>query len=67
MAMVMDVLEMLGSMEEKGRRVVMERQTMILLRRGLIGEPSSPASGVREIAPRVAFTACSCSPIYSQS
>jgi hypothetical protein len=65
MAMAMDVLEMLGPMEEKGRGVAKERQTMLLLRRGVAGEPPSPVSGVREIAPRIASTACSCSPIYS--
>jgi hypothetical protein len=39
MTMAMDVLEMLGHMEGKGRGVAKERQTMLLLRRGLAGEP----------------------------
>jgi hypothetical protein len=64
MAMVMVVLEILGPIEEKGRGVTQERQTMLLLRRGLAGEPLSPVSWVGEIAPHVAFTACGCSSIY---
>jgi hypothetical protein len=63
-AMVMVVLEILGPIEEKGRGVAQERQTMLLLRRGLAGEPSSPVSWVGEIASRVASTACGCSSIY---
>jgi hypothetical protein len=50
MAMAVDVLEKLGSIEEKDRGVAKERQTMLLLQRGLAGEPLSQMLGVREIA-----------------
>jgi hypothetical protein len=36
--------------------VAKERQTMLMLRRGLAGEPPSLALAVGEIAPRVAST-----------